>query len=290
MFNVMIGFTCMMLVCIVSFGSCQLEEQTSKVHSSPNTSIEHEMHVAKEEMIEDIATPIGFERTTISDQSFGHYLRNLPLKEDPLVYLFNGTKKANQNAHYTVIDRSPSNRDLMQCADAVIRLRSEYLFHQGHIDDISFNFVSGDTYRFNDYLAGKTPRVSGNQVNWNQGNSKPNNEQSLSNYLDWVYSYAGTASLVHELKSCSITDIQIGDVFIQSRDPYGHAVIVVDLCVNSTTQEKAFLLAQSYMPAQDLHILKNPISNQDSPWYVVTSSDQIRTPEWTFFIHDLKRF
>ncbi len=79
--------------------------------------------------------------------------------------------------------------------------------------------------------------------------------------------------------------MEIGDVFIQGGSP-GHAVIVVDLVVNSTTGEKRFLLAQSYMPAQDIHVLKNP--NSTDSWY--SMSEVIETPEWTFRSSDLKRF
>jgi len=47
--------------------------------------------------------------------------------------------------------------------------------------------------------------------------------------------------------------------------PPGHAVIVVDMAEDAKGQ-RAFLLAQSYMPAQDIHILKNPMDADLSPW------------------------
>ena len=53
----------------------------------------------------------------------------------------------------------------------------------------------------------------------------------------------------------SIENIEIGDVFIQGGFP-GHAIIVVDLAENEVG-EKCFLVAQSYMPAQEIHVLKN---------------------------------
>mgnify|MGYP000471731144 CR=1 FL=1 len=85
-------------------------------------------------------------------------------------------------------------------------------------------------------------------------------------------------------------EIEIGDVFIKGGFP-GHAVIVVDMAINKTNQEKVFLLAQSYMPAQELQILKNPNNQEISPWYRVSEiSGELRTPEWTFKKTDLKRF
>ncbi|MEM1219965.1 MAG: DUF4846 domain-containing protein, partial [Bacteroidota bacterium] len=45
--------------------------------------------------------------------------------------------------------------------------------------------------------------------------------------------------------------------------------------------------AQSYMPAQDIHILKNPTTG--SAWYSVDEIDPLRTPEWTFGKEHLQR-
>jgi len=41
---------------------------------------------------------------------------------------FSGEKIANQNNHEAVFNLDVGNQDLQQCADAIIRLRSEYLF------------------------------------------------------------------------------------------------------------------------------------------------------------------
>ncbi len=87
----------------------------------------------------------------------------------------------------------------------------------------------------------------------------------------------------------SIDKMKIGDVFIQGGSP-GHAVIVVDLAVNPRTKEKIFLIAQSYMPAQEIQILKNPNDNRISPWYSVRFGEILETPEWTFRKNNLKRF
>ncbi|MCH8317342.1 MAG: hypothetical protein IIA88_02400, partial [Bacteroidetes bacterium] len=67
-------------------------------------------------------------------------------------------------------------------------------------------------------------------------------------------------------------------------------IIVVDLAVNPKTNEKIFLLAQSYMPAQEIQILKNPNNDKISPWYSVNFGEELETPEWTFNKTDLKRF
>jgi hypothetical protein len=72
----------------------------------------------------------------------------------------------------------------------------------------------------------------------------------------------------------------VASTYIQGGSP-GHCVIVVDLCEKPATGEKAFLLAQSYMPAQQIHVLKNPA--RDEPWYYRSElSYPFATPQWTF--------
>jgi len=83
--------------------------------------------------------------------------------------------------------------------------------------------------------------------------------------------------------------MQIGDVLIQTGNPYGHAVIVLDMAVNADSGEKVYMLAQSYMPAQDIQVLLNRENQKISPWYLL-GVDPIETPEWTFRQGDLKRF
>jgi hypothetical protein len=54
--------------------------------------------------------------------------------------------------------------------------------------------------------------------------------------------------------------------------------------------EKVYLLAQSYMPAQDIHILVNPENKNLSPWYKLDSAYDIVTPEFLFTKYELKKW
>jgi hypothetical protein len=66
-----------------------------------------------------------------------------------------------------------------------------------------------------------------------------------------------------------------------------NSLIVVDKVHHPTTQEVRFLLAQSYMPAQDIHVLKNPLGRI---WYSTQKLSTLVSPEWTFPPGRLKRF
>ncbi|RYY91111.1 MAG: hypothetical protein EOO11_23190, partial [Chitinophagaceae bacterium] len=109
---------------------------------------------------------------------------------------------------------------------------------------------------------------------------------SFRKYLDVVFTYAGTLSLEASLKPQKTAALSVGDVFIRGGSP-GHAVIVVDV-VENARGEKRFLLAQSYMPAQEIHVLKNENSTDGSAWYDARLNGRLETPEWDFKERELK--
>ncbi|MBN1352957.1 DUF4846 domain-containing protein [candidate division KSB1 bacterium] len=236
-----------------------------------------------------IAAPPGYHRIKTEAGSFGNWLQNLPLKKgQPPVYLFNDELKTNQSAQAAVIEIDVGKNDLQQCADAVIRLRAEYLFSKKRFQDIHFNFTSGFNAEYKKWIQGYRPEVKGNSVRWKKQAAGDSSYGSFKRYLRTVFMYAGSYSLSRELEPVhDIHKMKIGDIFIQGGFP-GHAVIVVDMAVNPDTGENLFMLAQSYMPAQDIHILKNPAQPDLSPWYPVDFGDVLITPEWTFRREDLK--
>lgn len=239
-----------------------------------------------------IAPPGGYVREDCNGGSFAAYFRKLPLlPKGSKVLLYNGKEKRNQAAAFAVIDMEIGNRDLQQCADAVIRLRAEYLWSQKRYGEIKFNFTSGFQAEYKTWAEGHRIRVSGNQVTWYAAGDADYSYKTFRSYLNLVFTYAGTASLAKELISVPYASLTNGDVFIKGGFP-GHAVMVMDVAVNPETGEKVFLLAQSYMPAQQIHILVNPNDSHLSPWYKLSTSDggKLTTPEWIFEKKDLKRF
>ncbi len=237
-----------------------------------------------------LRTPSGFIRTNADFNSFAHYLRHLPLKpHGAIVRLFNGDEKPNHEIYVGVVDLPIGRKNLHQCADAIIRLRAEWLFKKGDFNNIAFNFTNGFRAEYAKWREGNRIVVSGNKVQWVNGTQRSTSYIDFWSYLEMVFTYAGTQSLNAELKSISVEEMRIGDIFIQGGSP-GHAVIIVDMAQNPQTGEKIFLLAQSYMPAQEIHILTNPNKPNLTPWYNVKENTNLVTPEWTFHIKDLKRF
>lgn len=211
------------------------------------------------ETVKAIPLPDGYERVSLTKESFGEWLRAIHLKKDDQVYLYDGSLKRNQSAQFAVLDIPVGKRDLQQCADAVMRLRAEYLFDQGRFEEIVFRDNNDTPYEWK-----------------GQGN-----KQGFDLYLETVFGMCGTASLAKQLRPVGKWhEMQPGDVFIKGGFP-GHAMIVLDMASNKLGK-KIFMLAQSYMPAQDIHIVKNQLDEKISPWYEENVADNLVTPEWSF--------
>jgi hypothetical protein len=266
------------LFLVVFLSSCQ--SQTDK---TPSPSIELDAH---EHTTDNYINPTGKTIITrfnlpegysypVQENSWGSFLRSLPLKPDGSeVKTFSGEIKPNYQTYLAVVDLPIGKKDLHQCADAIMRLRAEYLFSQSRFKEISFRQASGKTISYTTWLAGKTP-----------------DKTNLWTYLETVFNTANTTSLNQQLTSKPIESLEVGDVFITGPprgQSYGHAIIVVDKCVDKAGKVK-FMLAQSYMPAQEIQILDNP-ATPGCPWYDLDFGQNLDTPEWDFTPNQLKSF
>lgn len=239
--------------------------------------------VAWERLADRFAAPVGFMRAPLPQGSFGAWLRLLPLKPaDAPVVLHTGALKPRQDVHAAVIEIDVGSRDLQQCADAVMRLRAEWLFAQGRGLEVAFNDTGGGKpMRFEQWARGFRPRQKGRGLVWTKSAEADASAASFRRYLDTVFVWAGTQSLEQELVRKPVATVTPGDVIIKGGFP-GHAVIVSDVVVSLDGGERRVLLAQSYMPAQSIHVLKNLSDPANGPWFTLRDGRSIETPEWTF--------
>jgi len=210
------------------------------------------------------------------------FLQHLEVKELPVVD-YKGRIVPDHQKAAGILSFDVGNKDLQQCADALMRLRAEYLYAQQRYDDIGFHFVNGYYYSWNEYCRGRRPYPSGNSLKWMQGKSQPLTHASLRNYLDIVYTYASTISLAKEMKNAS--GFETGTVVIHAGSP-GHCFIIID---EKTAEDgtRLYKLAEGYTPAQSIYVL-NGISH-NGPWYALKKG-KIETLSYVFEKYELKKF
>ena len=274
------------LLTALSFAVCSCTDTKNDIEPKANNKITG----INTETIRGISLPQGFNYVDDGDSVYSNWLLDLQLKKSKTVYLYNGKLKSNQDVQYSVLNIDIGKKDLIQCADAVMKLRADYLFEKHLYDQIKFSSTSGDEISFKNWLNGVRWKEQGNKlVSYNINKEGTNIQKEFTSFMELVFSYCGTYSLSKQLKPINDSrSIQPGDVFVYGGFP-GHAVTVMAVAKNEEG-ERIFLLSQGYMPAQDIHILKNYADPDLSPWYAISGIYPLYTPQWQFEVGSLKRW
>ena len=217
--------------------------------------------------------------------SWPYFLQHMPAENKPILD-FMGNQISNQEKHFAILSYDVGTADLQQCADALMRLRAEYLFSQKKYARIGFHFNSGIYYSWADYLKGMRPGFKERkQILSHTSSSSEMSHSSLRKWLDIVYAYANTVSLCKELKN---TDrLETGTVIIFPGNP-GHCCMIIDEAVTDKT-DTVYKMAEGYMPAQSIYILSNPYEPEWNPWYHL-GKGEINTASCSFRSYFLKKF
>lgn len=289
--KIIFAITMLFTICVMSACGKTVETQPKdNVASIEENDLVDESYVLPDGSTLEtrIKVPETYERVSADDGSFSSFLRNYSLKEDGSpVLLYNGNEKGNQSAHVAVFELPMESENLQQCADSVMRMYAEYFWATGQYEKISFHFTNGFEADYTKWREGNRIQVEGNDVYWTSSAEYDDSYECFMKYMKMVFSYAGTLSMETEAEEITLPEVQVGDVFLMGGSP-GHVVMVVDVCENAEGK-KAFLLAQGYMPAQEFHVLKNPMHEND-PWYYEDEIQYpLRTPEYSFGEGSLKR-
>lgn len=234
------------------------------------------------------APPRGYRRLPVEAGSFGHWLRSLPIRTDRMQVLsYAGRPLVRPSAGLVLMD--VGERDLMQCADAVIRLHAEYLWANGRAHEAAYRFTSGDNSRWTDWMKGERFLVAGSRVVRSRGADRGSDHRSFRAWLNLVFTYAGTRSLARDAIRPHASDpIRAGDFYVEAGSP-GHAVIVLDV-VQNAQGHRLGLIGQGFMPAEDIHVLRSPEA-VDGVWFElpIGGNAPLRTPSWRPFLPDSRR-
>ena len=220
--------------------------------------------------------PEGYVRKPDADP-YVDYMRKLPLLPDGSPVLnYTGALKADQNIHVAVLDIDVPNK-LQECSDSAQRLRTEYLYQTKQFDKIDYHFSNGMSLPWKKWAEGYRVKKEDNKTWLVKSRGKDESYENFRKYLDMLFTYAGVNSVMKESQKITVADLRPGDSIAAT----GHLIIVLDVVENEAGQKK-FLLAQSYIPAQQIEVLKNPY--EDNPWYDAAYLNQCPfvTPQWVY--------
>ncbi len=277
------AFFMIAVVCFLGWKIVTKKEITGNIKGYVNAAI------TKPKLIDEkgntvasrVKLPEGFQRVKYPVGSFQEYLRNYKLKEygTPIIN-YDGSSYFAQHWHEGILEVPVPKNGLQQCADALIRIRSEYLWEHNRKDEIGFNFTSGDYCSWKYYAEGYRPRINGNHVSFHKSAIADNSKSNFYKYLNLIYTYAGTSSLHTELSKVKVDKLQIGDMLVKPGFP-GHIEIIVDQIKNEKG-EYLYVLAQGNTPAQNVCLLRNFEDEYRSPWYAFEENQPVNTPSYYF--------
>ena len=192
------------------------------------------------------APPQGYQRVAVGPGSFAAWMRTLPVRLDRTQVLsYQGVPLDRPSAGIIAMD--VGSRDLMQCADSIIRLHAEFLWAKGRQSEAAYRFTSGDETRWADWVAGERMHIEGNRVRRTRGAARARKHTSYRRWLDLVFTYAGTMSLARDATSPPMeTPVEAGEFY---EGAPGHAVIVLD----GEVPRRPASSGQGFMPAEDIH-------------------------------------
>lgn len=280
------------LITLTTILSCNNDKTFSKLKNE-NINSESLIQINKDKntIKERLSSPKDFDWIEEKPDSFGYFIENFNLKPyGSKILKYDGTPISTQHLHEAVFDIDTGNKDLQQCADAVIRLRAEYLFKTKKFDEIKFHFTSGDLVSWNDYKNGIRAFVNGKSVSFRKTAEFDDSYQNFRNYLDLIFNYAGTVSLNQETKPVTKnSDLKTGDILITPGSP-GHVVFIAGVCENKRGK-RLFLLGEGFTPAQSIHLLSNPFEKNISPWYNLDiDNSETKTARYIFKPTNFRHF
>ena len=142
---------------------------------------------------------------------FSRWLRRVPVVSRNEVYSYKG-KILHRRAD-GIIPLSVGLRDIQQCADSILRIYGEFLWHTKQSSKWGVHFTSGDVSTWEQWSEGERFRI-GKKVERYMTKTRDNSYEQYQKWLKHSFLYAGTLSLHKDaIKVALEDDIQLVGTF-----------------------------------------------------------------------------
>jgi len=229
-----------------------------------------------QETVGSIGLPdTNFVRVPVDRDSFGNWLRHLPLKPaGSTVYDYRGRvhKEGKDETVAAVVDIDIKGRRLEQCMDILIRLYAQYLWDGKCSEDLILPLPGGYWLAWKDWAEGTRPAFHGIDVSMKKSEQPDHSFSQYQNYLRLVYAESHTQQFYYWYQPVPVQEVQIGDFFV-IKGSKSHAVMIVDMAYGQDGQ-KYVLIGHGDTPACQFYLLKS----EDSRFWIRLDPNEERLP------------
>jgi hypothetical protein len=183
-------------------------------------------------LAERIEPPPGFERLPVPAGSFADWLRHLPTwpAGTPVTTAKRKTViQPDDPSLAAVVALQPGSARVLNASNMLIRLRGEYLWAAGALDDAAFHFTSGHAAQWDVWAQGQRPVVQGRKVEFRPERPADAGRESFCSYLETVFQFSSPYSILNDTRPVEDGTISPGDIFLNPSPKKGYAVLVLDV-------------------------------------------------------------
>ncbi len=155
-------------------------------------------------------------------------------------------------------------RKLEQCMDILVRFRAEYLWLSGRREAIHFPLPEGSDFRWKDWAQGWRPAFRGAHFKMEKTAGTDSSYANFLKYMNLLFEYSGSQAFYHYYEALDPASVKPGD-FVVKKGKKGHAVLIVDMAVDSVGNRVA-LIGQGDTPACQFYLLNYKKGN---PWFPI---------------------
>lgn len=235
--------------------------------------------------VQQIPGPTGFVRVSLPLDSWGYFLRNLPLKSSLRVHLWDGTFYPKALPVAAILANSP-NTAQVQTTQVPVWLRMQYFQQQQRPDSLSITLKNGIIARWTPWKRGqRAGKLKGKTV-WEKGAAPDSSETGWQKFQQWVLEQTDATSLLKTTQNHRQTPA-VGDIWLLTQ-PSPVVYLVVDVAYNATSGQWAMLLARGGTPAQDIGLAI--VNAEKSPWVIYTPDKTFEVEGHKFSAQALRQF